>query len=93
MIKDGCNNMERNKILKYHDEGHPVEVIAKELRLTERIVKSIISHYRPDSGVEADEPVKAKVEDKPASKPKKKAKKKVKKKAKKKSTPADDFDD
>ena len=79
MIKDGCNNMEKNKILKYHDEGHDAVSIAKELKLTERIVNSIIGHYRPGS-VEAEVT--------PEPKP---TKKKAKKKAKKKDTAADDF--
>ena len=77
-IKDGCNNMEKNKILKYHDEGHDAVSIARELKLTERIVNSIVGHYRPDS-VEA---VVAET---------KSTKKKAKKKAKKKKAAKDDF--
>jgi len=77
MIKDGCNNMEKNKILKYHDEGHDVDAIARELRLTERIVNSIIGHYRPEAARPDPKPVK----------------KKAKKKAKKKKSAKDDFDD
>ena len=76
MAKDGCNNMEKNKILRYHDEGLIVPDIARHLRLTERIVNSIIGHYRPEKKAE------------PESKPK--AKKKPKKKAKK--SAAEDFE-
>ena len=85
MIKDGCNNMEKNKILKYHDEGHDADAISRELKLTERIVNSIIGHYHPDS-------VEAVVEATPDPKPtKKKARKKTRKKKKAKDTAADDF--
>lgn len=47
-MKDGCNNMEKNKILKYFDQGHDTEVISRELKLTKRIVDSIIGHYRAE---------------------------------------------
>ena len=78
MAKDGCNNMEKNAILRFHDEGQEVPDIARRLRLTERIVISMISHYRPDSELDSE----------PETKPKKKrAKKKVKTKA------SDEFDD
>ena len=79
MLKDGCNNMEKNKILRYHDQGHDVERIAKELRLTERIVRSIVGHYRPDAEVAEAAP--------------KPTKKKAKKKKAKKKSAKDDFDD
>ena len=49
MPKDGCNNMEKNAILRFHDAGQTTLQIAKTLRLTERIVKNMVSHYRPDS--------------------------------------------
>ena len=78
MAKDGCNNMEKNKILRYHDDGIAVPDIARALRLTERIVNSIIGHYRPEKKAE------------PESKPK--AKKKPKKKAKAKKSAAEDFE-
>ena len=66
MPKDGCNNMEKNKILRYHKAGEEPEAIARHLRLTERIVKNIIDyHSKPE----------------PEAKPEKKAKKKAKKKS------------
>ena len=49
MPKDGCNNMEKNAILRFHDAGQTIPQIARSLRLTERIVKNMVSHYRPDS--------------------------------------------
>lgn len=49
MPKDGCNNMEKNAILRFHDAGEKTPDIARKLRLTERIVESMISHHRPDS--------------------------------------------
>ena len=63
MPKDGCNNMEKNKILRLHKAGNEVADIARHLRLTERIVKSMIDFH---AGPVA----------KPKSKPKKKKAKK-----------------
>ncbi len=45
-IKSGCNNMEKNKILRHFDAGQPPDDIAKYLRLTPEIVNSIVNHYR-----------------------------------------------
>lgn len=64
MAKDGCNNMEKNRILRLYDEGVKVPDIATGMRLTERIVKSIVSHYRPDSGVTEEPKPKSKSEPK-----------------------------
>ncbi len=57
MPKDSCNNMEKNKILRLHDDGKTVPEIAGFLRLTERIVESMISHYRPDSNTKVEKKV------------------------------------
>ncbi len=80
-MKDGCNNMEKNKIIHHHKNGVSNEDISRHLHLTPRIVESIIGHYCPDPETAS--------EAKPDSKP---TKKKAKKKAKKKSA-KDDFDD
>jgi len=54
MAKDGCNNMEKNAILRRHDAGQEIPEIARALRLTERIVENMISYHRPDSEVEVE---------------------------------------
>ena len=61
-MKDGCNNMEKNAILRYHDAGQEIPDIAKKLRLTERIVESIVSHYRPDSKPKKGKKAKKKID-------------------------------
>ena len=78
MPKDGCNNMEKNKILRLHKAGNEVADIARHLRLTERIVKSMIDFHAGPAP-------------KPKSKPKKK---KAKKKAEPEAAEEfeDDFD-
>ena len=89
-MKDGCNNMEKNRILRYYDADMAPDDIATHMRLTNRIVASILSHYRPGS-VEEPPPI---VVEKPAPiQPIKKAKPKAKKKPKKKAKKAakDDF--
>ncbi len=92
-MKDGCNNMEKNRILRYYDNDMAPEDIAVHMRLTNRIVASILSHYRPGS-VEAPEAVVVaevgkQAEIVPVKKAKPKAKKKPKKKAK--ATASDEF--
>ncbi len=79
MPKDGCNNMEKNKILRLHKAGNDVPSIAKHLRLTERIVQKMIDHY-----------TKPEAEAKPKSKPKKK---KAKKKVETEPEAAEEFED
>ena len=62
MPKDGCNNMEKNAILRFHDAEMDVPEIARKLRLTERIVENMISHYRSDSKPKKGKKAKKKID-------------------------------
>lgn len=45
IIKDSCNNYEKNAILRGHAQGVEIPEIARQLLLTERIVENIIENY------------------------------------------------
>ena len=93
MVKDGCNNAERNKILDLYDQDLDAETIARGMGLTIRIVENMIEYYRKGGKERRQEEKEAKAAAEAAGEeytpPKPKKAKKAKAKGKK--TAEEDF--
>ena len=94
MVKDGCNNAEKNRILLLFDQDNKPEAIARGMGLTLRIVENMIWYYREGGKEEKEAESKAAELEtlNPDEKPEKvKAKSKAKKKSKATATAEEDF--